>query len=58
MPEERDRVIRQYYLAPHFWTDGGSGRAGAANFVHDIKELIEDFKIPASDALSEVRHPA
>jgi hypothetical protein len=26
--------------------------AGAANFVHDIKEQIENFKIPAKSALA------
>jgi pyruvate/2-oxoglutarate dehydrogenase complex dihydrolipoamide acyltransferase (E2) component len=26
--------------------------AGAANFVHDMKEQIENFKIPAKSALA------
>ncbi|PYL44238.1 MAG: hypothetical protein DMF42_01790 [Verrucomicrobia bacterium] len=28
---------------------------GAANFVHDIKEQIENFKIPAKSALTHQR---
>jgi hypothetical protein len=32
--------------------------AGAANFVHEIKELIEGFRVPASDAVPEVRRDA